>query len=76
MLTFKPPVTGIALSLLVTSVSAPMWAADAEREPGALSPTEALGYVPESPTATGVELVSYQPLNGRERWNLYVRDTF
>jgi hypothetical protein len=76
MLTLKPQAARIALSLLVISSIVPTWAADAEEEPKALSPTEALGCAPESPVPTPVEPVSYQPLTGRERWNLYLRDKF
>ena len=76
MMTFKPPVASFAVSLLVISGSASTWAADAEGETRALSQTEVLGDAPGSPVPARVEPVSYQPLNGRECWNLYVRDTF
>ena len=76
MLMFKSPVTGIALSVLVIAVSGPIWAAEAEAEPGAITQTGVLADSPGSAAPVRVEPASYQPLSGKERWDLYLRDTF
>ncbi len=75
-MTFKPPVARTALLLLVISAGTPIWAADAEGEPRPVTQTEVLADAPGSVAPARVEPVSYRPLSGKERWNLYVRDTF
>lgn len=74
----------LALSLLVISGSPQARAAEPREKSDALPQLEVNGHgkpaadagAPESRVQAQVEPRAYQPLTGKERWNLYVRDTF
>jgi hypothetical protein len=74
----------LALSLLIVSGSPQALASDPSRGSGALPQPETgvdgrsapEGDALESPVPPPVEPRAYQPLTGKQRWNLYVREAF
>jgi len=69
----KTALSCLAASLLLISGSAPAWAAEPGAEPAAFPQLEVAA---DSKFAPEREARAYQPLTGKERWNLYVREAF
>jgi len=81
---FRSVVFCLALSVVTISGSPQALTADPRAESSAVAQTDAgedrrtasEGEVLESRVQAQVEPRAYQPLNGKERWNLYVREAF